>query len=124
MAKKSEKKSKKSSKNKRNKRLVYALLFIAASAILVYFIAQGEPEVHNDFCGELGRELAKQELDCLCSEKKDIPSQYENLSIEGLCECRCFVNETWINTIVAVPKNHTNTTLNESMVSPIVSDVR
>ena len=113
-----DRKKKKGKNNRKNLKIMAMFLFLAASAVLVYHISENYGDVEKDFCEELSGELAKHELDCLCSEETNVPEGYEELPIEAICECQCYVNGTWINTVVAIPKNET---LNETNISQGVS---
>ncbi len=63
--------------------------------------------VENNFCKELERELAKNNVTCHCVPTKFLPEEYENISAEPKCSCLCYSNGVWINTTIAIAGNET-----------------
>ncbi len=61
--------------------------------------------LENDFCKELERELAKNNVTCNCIRIDIIPEGYENLSAEPKCSCMCYTDYGLVNTTIAISES-------------------
>lgn len=66
--------------------------------------------LEDDFCKELERELANNNVTCHCVRTDFVPEEYKNLSAEPKCSCVCYTDYGWVNTTIAVSESGDFTT--------------